>query len=149
MEKNKRPSSAIHNSSSVGDVSFSGVKGISRAWVRRVVKKTLQFEKFKGKTVSVLLTDNATIRRLNRRFLKHDYATDVISFGFEDSKNLGDLAVSAEMASEVSKTLHIPYREELARYLVHGTLHLLGYNDQKKKDAQKMHERQESILKTL
>ena len=95
------------------------------------------------------MTGNAGIRRLNKKFLKHDYATDVISFGFGDEKGLGDLVVSVDMARRVAKELGIPLREELARYVVHGTLHLLGYEDKKKKDHDRMHKRQEALLKKI
>ena len=122
-------------------------RGISAAWVKRLVQKTLKSEKSEKNSVGVLLTGNAGIRRLNKRFLNHDYATDVISFGLGEEKSLGDLVVSADMARRVSKELRIPFREELARYLVHGTLHLLGYDDKKKKDREKMFTRQEAILK--
>ncbi len=146
-----------------------GVRGMSAAQVRRVVADTLAAEKAKKRQVSVLLTGNREIRRINLSFLKHDYATDVISFGAgvhgafhcpgrraaskglrPGEKNyLGDIVVSAEMAKSFSKKLRIPYPQELSRYLVHGTLHLLGYEDRSKKDRIKMRRRQESILTGL
>ena len=63
-----------------------GVRGMSAAQVRRVVADTLAAEKAKKRSVSVLLTGNREIRRINRRYLKHDYATDVISFGSGEKK---------------------------------------------------------------
>ena len=126
-----------------------GVRGISAARVRRAVADTLAVEKAKKRQVSVLLTGNREIRRINRRYLKHDYATDVISFGAGEKNYLGDIVVSAEMARSFSKKLRIPYPQELSRYVVHGTLHLLGYEDGSKKDKIKMRRRQERILKKL
>ena len=131
-------------------------RGIGAAWVRRVVKSTLAFEKQKGRSVSVFLTDDKEIRKLNKRYLNHDAATDVISFWFEagsltkkESGCLGDLVVSTETAGRVAKEMAIPFKEELARYLVHGTLHLLGHNDKKPGDKKAMHRRQEWILGQL
>ncbi len=129
--------------------------GVSAAWVRKVVKTTLKKEKAGSQTVGVWITDNRNIRRINRKFLKHDTATDVISFGFgpEAVKTgaplLGDLVVSSQMARQVSRELKIPFQEELARYLAHGTLHLLGYNDKAPRDQKKMYRRQEEILKQI
>lgn len=91
--------------------------------------------------MSVYVTTNADIREINRRFLKHDYATDVISF------DTGDIVISSEFAKAYSNSHSIPFKEEVARYLVHGTLHLLGYDDRKPADYKKMHARQERILK--
>ncbi len=126
----------------------SGVKGLSAAWIKKIIAGTLNAEKVKRRSVSVLLTDNRRIRSVNRKFLRHDYATDVISFG-GGSDTLCDLVVSVQMARSVSGELGIPFKEELARYLVHGTLHLLGYDDGTKKDKIKMEGRQELILRKL
>ena len=125
-------------------------------WVRRVIAATLSAEKSEKRFVSVLLTNNKEIRALNKKFLKHDYATDVISFepgsGFiveKEADYLGDVVVSVDMAQFTAKDLDIPWREELARYLVHGTLHLLGYDDHQPLARDKMAARQEIILKKI
>ena len=136
--------------------------GVTPLWVKKIVFGTLKLEKCKRSAVSVLLTDNKEIRRINKKFLKHDYATDVISFplkdgpadvlvagGAEEKEYLGDLAVSVEMAGQTAKELKIAFKEELARYLVHGTLHLLGYEDEDEKNKERMHRRQEAILKKI
>ncbi len=136
--------------------------GITVPGVKKIIARTLQFESVgapwmapkrgainRAPTIGVLVTGDREIRRINKKFLNHDYATDVISFGMNDSEYLGDIVVSAGMARRTAKELKIPFREELARYLIHGTLHLLGYRDKKKKDHERMHERQEEILAKL
>jgi len=131
------------------------VNGISAGWVCGIIAATLKREKKKG-SLSVLLTDNKNIRKINKQFLGHDTATDVISFWLEKktlAKNetgfLGELVVSHEMAKQLSRELGISFKEELGRYLIHGTLHLLGYDDKKEKDHMKMHRRQEFILRKV
>ncbi len=133
-----------------------GVQGVSASWIRRLAASALRLEKTKRRLVSILLTDNKEIRRLNRDFLKHDYATDVISFWCEEGKlfgresdYLGDIVVSVQMARSFSKKLKIPFKEELARYVVHGVLHLLGYDDRNPRDREEMHKRQETILSRI
>lgn len=132
------------------------VSGIKPVWVRRVVSRALKMEKTGGYLLSVYVTDNQQIRIINREYLKHDYATDVISFwlGREPvsparKRVLGEIVVSAEMARQTGKSLGILFREELARYLVHGVLHLLGYDDKKPQDQKKMHQRQEELLRSI
>ena len=122
------------------EVIFRVKAGVSRAWVRRVVEKVLRAEKARL-DINVLVTNDRQIRGLNKKYLRHDFATDVISF------ETGDIVVSADFAKRYAREHGLPYREELARYLVHGTLHLLGYDDKKKKDYARMHKRQESLLK--
>ena len=62
---------------------------------------------------------------------------------------LGDVAVSIDTAKQMAGKLKIPFKEELTRYLVHGTLHLLGYDDKKPRDKKIMHRRQEWIVNQL
>ena len=132
------------------------IRDVDALWIRRVITETLLLEKKRNLSLSILLTDNKNIRKINKRFLKHDYATDVISFWYDagvSSKSerdfLGELVVSWEMAREFAKKLEISFKEELARYLIHGTLHLLGYDDKQKKDKNRMHRRQEFILRKV
>ena len=125
------------------EVLFETRPGVSKAWVQRIVEGTLRAEKTRGQ-IDILVTDNRSIRKINKRFLKHDYATDVVSFLLSDT--VGNIVVSAEFAKNYSKVHKISYREELARYLVHGTLHLFGYDDKKEKDFVRMHARQERII---
>ena len=121
---------------------ISGARDAS--WIRKVVAQTLRTKKSKFKSVGVLITNNREIRRLNKRFLNHDAATDVIAF---DLGSTADIVVSAQMAQSVSRELKISFHEELARYLVHGTLHLLGYRDKSPEDKRRMHKRQEALLR--
>ncbi len=128
-------------------------EGVTEAWVRKVISTTLTAEKCKKRFVSVLLTNDKEIRAINKKFLNHDYATDVISFeagtGYlagKEADYLGDVVVSVDTAQQTARELEIPWREELARYLVHGTLHLLGYDDHETADRHKMRGRQEEIV---
>jgi probable rRNA maturation factor len=129
-------------------VRFAKKAGVTAAWVRRVVARTLKLERAPG-AVGVLVTGDAEIRRINKRHLGHDYATDVISFGLGEKGTAGDLVVSADTARSTAKELGLPYREELARYLVHGTLHLLGYDDVTPAKKKVMFRRQEAHLKKI
>lgn len=120
------------------------------------MRKALRAERAGTWSIDILVTDNRSIRRINKRHLSHDYATDVIAFDYRtpsrgkaSAVRMGDLVVSAQMARQKARELRLPYREELARYLVHGTLHLLGYDDKRPAQYKKMHARQERILKAL
>ena len=88
---------------------------------------------------------NAAIRKINRRFLKHDFATDVISFPL-GTDLLGELVISAEFAVGEAAKRKIPVEEELLRYVAHGILHLLGYDDHDPADRAAMWARQEREL---
>lgn len=99
--------------------------------------------------LSVALVDNTTIQDVNRRFLGHDWPTDVISFVLSDPGEpelSGELVISAEMAAQSARDTGGDPLTELALYLVHGVLHLCGYDDQTEAGVQLMRRREAEIL---
>jgi probable rRNA maturation factor len=81
--------------------------------------------------LSIAVVDNESIHALNRQYLQHDYATDVLSFLLEeDEKQLeGEVIVSAEMAQEQCQGFGWTADNELLLYVIHGVLHLVGLDD--------------------
>jgi len=90
--------------------------------------------------LSIALVDDAEIRVLNNEYLKHDYATDVISFVIDQSDDaiVGQLIVSTETAERLAVEIGAPMEHELMLYVVHGTLHLVGLDDTDESSAKKM-----------
>ncbi len=110
-----------------------------------LARRMLQNEGVERSSISIALVDNAAIHELNRRHLGHDWPTDVISFVLSEpgeSELSGELIVSAEMAAETARAAGIDPRAELALYLVHGLLHLCGYDDLNEGDAAVMRRRE-------
>jgi len=88
--------------------------------------------------LSILLTGDREIAALNRDFRKKDRATDVLSFpmgeridGGRPSQILGDVVISVERAREQAEMLGVLLEEELLRLLIHGVLHLCGYDHER------------------
>jgi probable rRNA maturation factor len=81
--------------------------------------------------LSIAIVDDATIHELNRRYLEHDYPTDVLSFTLErDNEHLeGEVIASAETAARSAADYGWSADDELLLYVVHGTLHLVGHDD--------------------
>jgi probable rRNA maturation factor len=100
-------------------------------------------------SVSIALVDNATIRLINRTHLGHDWPTDVISFPLsapEDPVLAGELVVSAEIAGTSAREFGVEPWNELALYVVHGLLHLCGYDDSSEPDAWMMRRQEQEFL---
>ena len=116
---------------------------IPAAKVRRLAAQILG-----GRNLSVAFVTNAAIRKINRKFLNHDFATDVISFPL-GTDLVGELVISAEYAAAEAAARKIPVEEELLRYVAHGILHLLGYDDHRPADRKKMWARQERELRRI
>ncbi|HEX2723811.1 MAG TPA: rRNA maturation RNase YbeY [Gemmatimonadaceae bacterium] len=103
---------------------------ISTARVKRLVESTLREMKIRDALVSVAFVGRTAIARLNRSYLKHDGPTDVISFGMtRDARGapvIGDIYICPEIARHNAAAAGIPASAELARLVVHGTLHVAG-----------------------
>lgn len=108
-----------------------------RAYVRRVMGTRQGW-------ISVVLVGSRRCRALNKRFLHHDVVTDVIAFPLETGRILeGEIYVNLDRAKQQARAYHVRFTEEVARLVIHGTLHLLGYDDQTTRTAQLMHRVQE------
>jgi probable rRNA maturation factor len=78
--------------------------------------------------ISVLLTNDASIRELNRAHRGKDKSTDVLSFPADDGAMLGDIAISVETARRQAAEYDAPLQNEIYRLLIHGLLHVLGHD---------------------
>ena len=122
---------------------------IDKNRVKKLISSILKVEK-KNAELNLVFTDNKKIKKINKTFLGHNFVTDVISFAYNNASlenNIsGEIIISVEMAVKLAQKLKCTIEGEIALYLVHGLLHLLGYNDKLKKDARKMHQREKELL---
>jgi probable rRNA maturation factor len=113
-------------------------------------RATLRGEGVERASISIVIVDNATIREINRRNLGHDWPTDVITFPLSEpgAEVLeAELILSAEMAEETAREVGAEPGDELALYLVHGLLHLCGFDDRAEADASAMRRREDEVLR--
>ncbi len=88
-----------------------------------------------GRTVhyiGIILADHDTVLTLNREYLAHDYQTDVLSFPLGEADGAvidGEVYVDLDTAAEQHESFSVSFEEEARRYVVHGLLHLMGYDD--------------------
>lgn len=117
-----------------------------RRFVAKVVETTLAFAQRQDLKVSVLLTGEAEIARLHGEFLGDPIPTDVLSFPMDDGV---DVVVSVERARREARARGHTIKAELALYLVHGLLHVCGYDDRKEADRARMRKAEQDVLKLL
>ena len=134
---------------------------VDRGLLRRMVRMTLQAEGIREANVSVALVDDPAMHELNRRHLAHDYPTDVLSFLLSAPQSDrsdeppsgacldGELIISTDTAVRQAAEYGWPAAEELTLYVVHGLLHLCGYDDHRAIDRRHMRDRERAILGTL
>ena len=101
-------------------------------WVKHVVASE---NKKLGDIIFVFCSDDYLLEK-NIKFLKHNSLTDVITFDYSKREKIsGDILISLDRVRENSKIFKVSFLNELYRVMVHGLLHLLGYNDKNKKDS--------------
>lgn len=120
---------------------------IKRQRVREVVKAVLHREKADAE-LSVVFVDKDEITRLNKKFLGHKGPTDVLSFPLEtNAKHItGEVIVCVPVAVEYAAEAKTEVEGEIMLYVVHGILHLLGYDDTDTKSANTIHHVEKEIL---
>ena len=123
---------------------------VKAAEVRCVVAAAFAAEQAGEPDVAVALVNDSTIRALNREHLDHDFATDVIAFDYGDDPSpdavRGEVVASGETALREALARGKCPRHELLLYVVHGTLHLLGWDDDTPDRRRSMNARARAIL---
>ena len=120
------------------------------AALERLVRRVAEGEGGSVRVLGVVLADHATVRALNRQYLGHDYTTDVLSFDLseDDAEGVveGEVYVDLDTAAERHDEFGASFDDEVRRYVVHGLLHLLGYDDDTPAGKARMHAREERYL---
>jgi probable rRNA maturation factor len=123
-----------------------------RTRMREIVRAVLEGEDVKDYEISLAFVDNPTIHRLNMQYLDHDEPTDVLSFPYSSAsakKLEGELIVGVEIAKEQAAERGHDIQAELALYVIHGLLHLCGYDDKSTMAEKEMRERERHYLRAL
>ncbi|MCK4882238.1 MAG: rRNA maturation RNase YbeY [Candidatus Omnitrophica bacterium] len=111
-------------------------------------------------SLSIVFVSRQRIKALNKKFLGRDYTTDVLAFDFTEGNGTlrrapagraikqitGDIIISTDAALKNARVFGTGLSEELALYVIHGILHLLGFDDHKKPDVEKMRRKEQQLL---
>ena len=138
------------------DVALDGVRSpLSRGRVAELVRSVLRAERVRDGLISVAMVSSRRIASLNREHLGRARTTDVIAFGFKRAGKsgpvVGDIYIAPDVARASARENGVSVREEVTRLVVHGTLHVLGY-DHPESDARtksEMWRRQERLVARL
>ena len=87
------------------------------------------------------------MRKLNRRFMRHDRLTDVLSFRYPHELVIGEVLIAPACARRYARQHQVAYRLELARYVIHGLLHWVGHNDRTVQEQRRMRALEDTLLK--
>ena len=117
---------------------------IGKEFLKKVAKKVLKGENKEGLELSIALVGQSRIRKLNKKYRGNDRPTDVLSFPADTG---GELIICLSEVKKNAKRYSLTFQEELAKVLIHGVLHLLGYEHEKSATkADRMRKKEEHYL---
>lgn len=121
---------------------------VDKRRLNRVASRALRIERSgRKRNATVVITDDRSIRQYNLQYHHVNSPTDVLSFGSDEPDYLGDILISYETARENARAARWRLGDELELLLVHGLLHLIGYDDRTAPQRGRMWDRQAEILK--
>ncbi|MCS6989140.1 MAG: rRNA maturation RNase YbeY [Chloroherpetonaceae bacterium] len=118
--------------------------------LRQAIELVLKGEKRRAEMISAVYCGDKFIKKINRAFLRHDYATDTISFPLSDGKRIeGEFYVSLDTVARNARRYEASQTEELLRVTIHSVLHLVGYDDQTPAQKKRMTAKENAYLKKI
>ena len=121
--------------------------------ITHCIKRILKYENIEEAVLSFVFVTAQRIRFLNAKYLDHHYVTDVITFDYSDGGNIlildGEIIISTDAVCQNARTFKTSQCDELGLYVIHGILHLIGYEDGVRGDRIKMRNKEKEILKYL
>ena len=123
---------------------------VSREAVIAAVQAALDYGGKAAASVLVSIVDDPTLHAINRDYLGHDWPTDVCTFPYHNTDGIdGELFVSLDTAAREAAAQNRSTADELTLYVVHGVLHLCGWDDQTDEDRVQMRAAERAVLQTL
>jgi len=131
---------------------------IDKRKIRIKVTRLLELMDCANKEISITLVDDETIQRINKQYLSKDRPTNVISFSLQEGEYgdinpeiLGDVVISVDTAQDDAEKGNLSFDEEILFLIIHGLLHLLGYNHENtsKANALRMKQKEKELFQLL
>ena len=128
----------LHNKSNI-DLDQESIRGL--------LELVLSDNKHQVAEINIIITDDDSLRLMKKEYFNQDVYTDIIAFNIDEDPFEGELYISHDRVSDNAKKFNQTFEGELKRILIHGTLHLCGFDDQTKEDKLKMTSMEENYLK--
>lgn len=128
---------------------------INERFIKKIAAAVLKFiKKPETADIEIVFLDNKAIAAFNKRYKATPGPTDVLSFKIDRSEFgqgpfLGEILISSERAKENAKVFGTDFEEEIALYVIHGILHLFGYDDENPEDRCLMDKKEKEVLRYL
>ncbi len=119
----------------------------NKTLIRRWISSEVQLASFKCGSINIIFCSDEYLLEINRKYLNHDFFTDIITFNYNSKFRIsGDLFISIERVLENAKLFKTEFDTELKRVMIHGVLHLLGYEDSLPKQKEEIRKKEDEAL---
>lgn len=119
---------------------------VYRSWILDAVEN----ESFELGELTILFCDDAHLHKLNLEFLRHDTLTDILTFDYSVGKRIdGDICISIDRVRDNATHYGVNFLNELARVMIHGVLHLCGYNDKEEHEKEIIRNKESHYMSQL
>lgn len=126
------------------DIDF---KLASKNKIRNWIKHSIENELKKTGLINIIFTSDNYLLDINKKYLSHNYLTDIITFNYCEKNTInGDIYISIETVLNNSKRFIVSFEDEIRRVIIHGILHLIGYNDSTNAEKIQMREKENNYL---
>ncbi len=114
------------------------------------LSQTIEENGFETGDISIIFCTDTYLLSINKEYLKHNYFTDIITFNYNESGFIsGDLFISIDRIHENAEELGLPFDLELKRVVVHGILHLIGFNDKTEDEQVEMRKQEDYYIRKI
>ena len=119
---------------------------LNKSSIQSLLENILLDNKQNTGSINIIMTDDDTLRLMKKEYFNQDLYTDVIAFNIDDNPFEGEIYISHDRIKDNAKKFNQSFEEELKRILIHGSLHLCGYDDKTPKEKLEMTSLEENYL---
>ncbi|XOV92585.1 MAG: rRNA maturation RNase YbeY [Bacteroidota bacterium] len=139
--------SKVHFQNSNLEFEFPLNKKEVKGWIARVIAD----ESYELEELSIVFTSDDSLLEINKTYLNHDTYTDIITFDYSEKEKsvMGEILISIDRVKENAQKYAVDFTQELARVIIHGVIHLLGYEDKSPNQKAIMRKKEDACISLL